>query len=198
MILNIPIIVLSLVLLLIVVRQVGGFRLQIWQIMAGGAVAVLLTGQIGPADALRAVNADVMLFLFGMFVIGQALEQSGYLAHLSYRYFKRARTTSSLLWFIILGMAGASAFLMNDTLAIIGTPVVLLLARKHNMSPAVLLLALAFSVTLGSVTSPIGNPQNLLIAINGVTGDPFTTFLAWLFVPTVINLILTHVLLRLF
>ena len=51
---------------------------------------------------------------------------------------------------------------MNDTLAVIGTPLVLLLAKQHRMSPKVLLLALAFAVTIGSVVSPIGNPQNLL------------------------------------
>ena len=38
-----------------------------------GAGVVLLTGQITPRDALLAINLDVMLFLFGMFVIGQAL-----------------------------------------------------------------------------------------------------------------------------
>jgi Na+/H+ antiporter NhaD/arsenite permease-like protein len=54
---------------------------------------------------------------------------------------------------------------MNDTLAVIGTPVVLLLARKHKMSPTPLLLSLAFGITTGSVMSPIGNPQNLLIAL---------------------------------
>ena len=48
-----------------------------------------------------------------------------------------------------------------------GPPVVLLLARKHGMSAKLLLLALAFAVTIGSVASPIGNPQNLLIALVG-------------------------------
>jgi len=43
-------------------------------------------------------------------------------------------------------------------------------------------------VTIGSVMSPIGNPQNLLIAINGNVENPFVTFLAWLFLPTVMNL----------
>jgi len=45
-----------------------------------------------------------------------------------------------------------------------------------------------FSVTIGSVMSPIGNPQNLLIAIDGNVQSPFVTFLAWLFIPTAVNL----------
>jgi hypothetical protein len=40
----IPLIVLAAVFLLIAVRQVGQVRLQIWQIMLLGAIAVLITG----------------------------------------------------------------------------------------------------------------------------------------------------------
>lgn len=86
----ISIIVLLLVFVLIAVRQIGRFRLQIWQIMLLGALAVLLTRQITPASALEAIDLDVILFLFGMFVVGQAMEESGYLSHLSFRLFGRA------------------------------------------------------------------------------------------------------------
>lgn len=49
----IPIIVLAAVLILIATRRIGNIRLQIWQIMLFGAVAVLITGQIAPINALR-------------------------------------------------------------------------------------------------------------------------------------------------
>jgi len=68
----------------------------------------------------------------------------------------------------------------------------LLLARKHEMPAKPLLIALMFSVTIGSVMSPIGNPQNLLIAINGNVQSPFITFLAWLFIPTILNLVFLY------
>jgi Na+/H+ antiporter NhaD/arsenite permease-like protein len=61
-----------------------------------------------------------------------------------------------------------------------------------------MLLALAFAVTIGSVMSPIGNPQNLLIAIHGNVTNPFITFLKYLFVPTILNLGIAYGLLRLF
>lgn len=87
---------------------------------------------------------------------------------------------------------------MNDTLAIIGTPVMLEIARKSGISPKLLLISLAFSVTIGSVMSPIGNPQNLLIAINGNIANPFVTFLRYLAVPTLINLFLAYLMVRVF
>jgi len=193
----IPVIVLLLVFVLIAVRQVGRFRLRIWQIMLGGAILVLATGQIPPLAALRAINPDVMLFLFGVFIIGQALEDSGYLSHLSHRLFHRAKSLSSLVLLVLFGMGLLSALLMNDTLAIIGTPVMLALAARSNTQPKILLLSLAFAVTIGSVTSPIGNPQNLLIALHGNIANPFITFFEFLLLPTLLNLFIAYLMLRL-
>jgi Na+/H+ antiporter NhaD/arsenite permease-like protein len=194
----ISIIVLGLVFILIAVRQIGNIRFQIWQVMVGGALAVLITGQITPLDAMKAINLDVMLFLFGVFVVGQAMESSGYLAHLSYGFFRRARSVDSLVLYILFGIGSLSALLMNDTLAIIGTPLVLSLARKARVESKVLLLALAFAITIGSAMSPIGNPQNLLVAVNGNITNPFITFFRYLLLPTIVNLFLAYLMLRLF
>jgi Na+/H+ antiporter NhaD/arsenite permease-like protein len=194
-----PVVVLAGVFLLIAFRRIGGVNVQIWQAMLFGAALVLLAGGIAPYAALSSVNPDVMLFLFGMFVVGEALEESGYLAHLTYLCFRPARTVGGLVLLILFGGGLASALLMNDTIAIIGTPVVLFFARAHGISSKLLLLALAFSVTIGSVASPIGNPQNLLIALelNGSTDNAFLLFIRYLFIPTVVNLLITYLFLRL-
>ncbi len=126
----ISILILAIVFILIAMRRIGDIHLQIWQIMFLAAMAVLVTGQIGPIRALKSIHLEVMIFLFSMFVMGVALEESGYLSHLSYKIFKKAKNTNQLLLFILFGMGFASALLMNDTLAIIGTPVVLLLAKN--------------------------------------------------------------------
>jgi Na+/H+ antiporter NhaD/arsenite permease-like protein len=194
----VSIITLLVVFILIAVRQIGRFRFQIWQIMLAGAVMVLVSGQISPSNALKAINPDVMFFLFGMFIVGQAMEESGYLSHLSFKLFGRARSVNSLLLLILFGVGFLSAILLNDTLAIIGTPVMLQIAGKTGIKPKILLLSLAFSVTIGSVLSPIGNPQNLLVAVNGNVTNPFITFIRFLAVPTIINLLLTYLILRIF
>jgi Na+/H+ antiporter NhaD/arsenite permease-like protein len=195
---NISAISLAAVLILVAVRQVGDLKIEIWKIMLLGAAAVLLTGQISPYDAAGAVNLDVMIFLAGMFVIGESMQESGYLLHLSYRIFRRAETMDQLLLLILFGAGLLSALLMNDTLAIIGTPLMLYFARTQGISPKLLLLSLAFAVTTGSAMSPIGNPQNLLIAVNGNLADPFLVFLQYLLLPTVANLLLAYLLLKFF
>jgi Na+/H+ antiporter NhaD/arsenite permease-like protein len=192
----IPVIVLVLVFIGIAIRRIGRFTLAIWQIMLIGAVAVLVTGQITPSAAARAVNLDVMVFLFGMFVVGVALSESGELLRLAGRITRRAVNPDQLLLVLVLSFGILSAVLMNDTLAIIGTPLCLYLARANRIPARLLLLALAFSITTGSVMSPIGNPQNLLVAVNGPVGDPFITFARYLAIPTVISLVLVYAFLR--
>jgi Na+/H+ antiporter NhaD/arsenite permease-like protein len=88
--------------------------------------------------------------------------------------------------------------MLNDTLAIVGTPVMLQIALKTGTRPKILLLTLAFAVTIGSVMSPIGNPQNLLVAVAGHVSTPFVTFLRYLAIPTIINLLLTYFVVRIF
>ncbi|MGD0080657.1 MAG: SLC13 family permease [Methanoregula sp.] len=169
-----------------------------WQIMLGGALVVLATGQISLPDAVRAINPDVMVFLFGMFVVGQALVESGYLSEITGRLFSRAKTTDHIVLAVLFGTGLLSAFLMNDTLAIIGTPLVLALAAGARILPKLLLLALAVAITTGSVMSPIGNPQNLLVAVNSGMPAPFVTFGIYLFIPTLISLAAAFVVLRIF
>jgi Na+/H+ antiporter NhaD/arsenite permease-like protein len=190
--------VLAVVFLLIAVRQVGRFTIRIWQVMLAGALAVLLTGQIALTDAFRAINIDVMVFLFGMFVVGEAMVDSGYLSCTAKRLFSRAKNPDQVVLIILFGMGILSAVLMNDTIAIIGTPLVLALATKWKISPKLMLLALAIAITTGGVMSPIGNPQNLLVAVNSGMASPFLIFAVWLLVPTLMSLVAAFIVLRLF
>lgn len=194
---NISVLTLVAVFVLIAVRKIGHFNIRIWQSMTCGALVVLAAGEISGLDALKSIDFNVMLFLFGMFVIGQALVTSGYLYALAYHLFNRMTSVPQLVCGILFGAALSSALLMNDTLAIIGTPLVLRLAREHNINSKLLLLTLAYAITIGSVMSPIGNPQNFLIASQGGLPAPFLTFIEALAVPTLLNLIVTYLVLRL-
>jgi Na+/H+ antiporter NhaD/arsenite permease-like protein len=194
---NLPVWTLAAVLVLIAFRRLGGLRLGIWQIVLGGALVVFLTGSIGWEATWRAIDWEVIGFLFGVFVLGQALTESGLLARASTRLLGGIRSADGLVLGVLFGSGIASALLMNDTLAVIGTPLMLALARAHRLPCLLLLLALAFGITTGSVMSPIGNPQNLLVALHGGLENPFTDFFGTLTLPTLINLVLAWAVLRL-
>ncbi|MDE1849447.1 MAG: anion transporter [Candidatus Micrarchaeota archaeon] len=184
--------------ILVAIRQIGRFRLQIWQIVLIGAVLVLLTGQISIAAAVSYIDPTVIVFLIGIFIVGEALTESGYMRSLVYRLFRRARSVDALVLLILFSMGFASMFLLNDTVAVIGTPVVMLFAIREHINPKLMLLSLAFAVTIGSAMSPIGNPQNILIASSGIVGNPFASFFSYLALPTAINFIIAYLVLRFF
>lgn len=186
-----PIYILGLLFIAVAVRQVGRIQLPIWVSMSCAAGLVLLTGQISFIAAWHSINWEVIIYLWCVFVIGQALESSHYLERVSLNIFQKIHHKKILLLMFIMLFALCSALLMNDTIAIIGTPIVLLLSSRLHLPRKILLLTLAYTLTLGSIMSPIGNPQNLLIASTGLK-TPFATFSESLFVPTLINLFLLY------
>ncbi|MCX6699766.1 MAG: SLC13 family permease, partial [Methanomicrobiales archaeon] len=133
-----------------------------------------------------------------MFIVGEALAESGYLFTISQRLVSHCKNPWQFISLFIFSMALLSAFLMNDTMAIIGTPLALYLGRRLGLSIKMLLLSLCFAITTGSVLSPIGNPQNLLIATEGGYTNPFGTFLLYLGVPTILSLVILVLFIRLF
>lgn len=183
---------------LISIRQIGKFKLEMWQIMSFGAIAVLLAGEISFKEAVKAIDFNVIVFLFGMFVASALFELSGYLEYNQYRIFQKAKNIEQVFYIFIFFCAILSAVVMNDTMAIIATPVAISLAKRYDISAKPFLLALCFSITIGSVMSPIGNPQNLLIAINSRMSNPFLSFIRFLFIPTFLNLLLLFFIVKFF
>ncbi|VVC01745.1 Citrate transporter [uncultured archaeon] len=184
----IALIVLGIVLALIAVRQVGRFSIPIYLAMLAGALAVLLFGAISFGDAILAMNFEVLLFLFGMFVLCSALEASGLLEEATNRILCRAASGRQLMLLNIALFAFGSALLVNDSMAVVAAPMLVYLSLRLKVDPKPLLYAACFAITLGAMATPIGNPQNLLIALESGMADPFGTFARYLVPPALISL----------
>lgn len=167
--------------------------------MTVGALLMVLLQVISVESAFEAINLDIILFLFGMFSIVSALEKSGVLGVIAIKMVSRTKGNPSyLLLVFVVGLGLLSAFLVNDTIAVLGVPLAIYVMRSIKPIPIVLLIGLAFGISIGSVMTPIGNPQNLLIAIQGGIQLPFMTFITILAIPTVINLLLTYLILKVY
>lgn len=181
--------------LLIALRNLRWLKLPIWTIMLTGAVAMISTGAIPLQVAYASINLDVIFFLIGMFSIVAALDLSGLLEYLTARMIRFSKTPKKTLALVLFGMGLLSAFLVNDTLALTATPIMLVLARQMRIDPKVLLITLALGVTIGSVMTPVGNPQNLLVALASGIPNPMLDFLYYLLPPTLIGLVIGFVIL---
>lgn len=124
------------------------------------------------------------------------LESSGMLRYITNRILSYAKTPSQVLFVIIFAMGALSAFLINDTIALVATPIVLGLAKSMKLRPAPLLICLAFGITIGSVMTPMGNPQNLLVSLHSGIEFPLLNFLRFLILPTISSLAVTFFIVR--
>ena len=97
---------------------------------------------------------------------------------------------------LFVGFGLLSMVVVNDALVLVGVPVLVALARRAELPPRPLLLTLAFAVTVGSVATPIGNPQNLLIAASSGSPAPFEEFLRYLLAPVLVTLLAGSLFLR--
>jgi Na+/H+ antiporter NhaD/arsenite permease-like protein len=128
-----------------------------------GAVLMVCTGVMTPVRAYRAVNYDTVVLLLGMMLISAYL----YLAH----FFEWAadvvlnfsRTPQRLLLYLTLTSGILSALLVNDTICLMLTPLVVAVIRRGKLPLLPFLIALATSANIGSVATLVGNPQNMII-----------------------------------
>lgn len=192
----IPLLIFGIVYILIIGKT--QFKIPIWISMSIGAIFMIITQTISIQQVIGAINFHVIGFLFGMFSIMSALDKSGVLQSFAIRMISKSKNSpSTLLAIFIIGMGLLSAFLVNDTVAILGVVIIAFVIRQiKRLNPQVLLIGLAFGISIGSTMTPIGNPQNLLISLQSGIDAPLTKFLIVLGPPTIISLLVTTILLK--
>lgn len=136
-----------------------------WSIMAFTSFITVVTGLVGFDELGSVIDLDVVLFLIGMFSLVSLAESSGLLSALSIWYISRFKTRYSLVYASSLLFGLLAAFAVNDTVALMGPPIAYMVSKAAGLNPKFMFLLLAYSLTIGSVMTPIGNPQNMLIAI---------------------------------
>eukprot|EP01018_Ginkgo_biloba_P001402 Gb_28693 [translate_table: standard] len=130
-----------------------------------GAMFMVAFGVISPDEAYDAIDLSVLGLLFGMMLVSVYLERADMFKYLGQLLSWRSRGGQDLLCRISFLTAIGSALFTNDTCCVVFTEFVLKLCRQNNLPPQPFLLALASSANIGSACTPIGNPQDLVIAV---------------------------------
>lgn len=130
-----------------------------------GAMLMVVFQVVGPEQAYAAIDLPILGLLFGTMVVSIYLERAQMFKYLARLLSWRSQGGRDLLCRVCLVSALASALFTNDTTCIVLTDFVLKLAKQHGLPAKPFLLALASSANIGSSATPIGNPQNLVIAV---------------------------------
>jgi Na+/H+ antiporter NhaD/arsenite permease-like protein len=122
------------------------------------------------------VDYDTLVLLLGMMLISAYLFLAGFFDWAADRILRTTKTPQSLLLHLICTSGILSALLVNDTVCLMLTPLVVAVMVRGKLPLPPYLLALAMSANLGSVATLVGNPQNMIIG--HLSQMPFLRFSA--------------------
>jgi Na+/H+ antiporter NhaD/arsenite permease-like protein len=155
-----------------------------------GTVLMVAGGVLTPEQAYRAVDYDTLVLLLGMMLISAYLFLAGFFDWAADWILRVAKTPQSLLLNLICTSGILSALLVNDTVCLMLTPLVVAVMVRGKLPLPPYLLALAMSANVGSVATLVGNPQNMIIG--HLSGIPFLRFSASLLPVAVVGLAIQY------
>ena len=180
---------------------IAGGRLRILPVgrpAAGlvGAVACVTFRILTPGQAYASIDGDTLVLLLGMMILAAHLDHAGFFEWGAARALRIARTPQRLLTIVVFSSGILSAFLVNDSVCLMMTPLVVRLIRRGRLGPMLFLMAIATSANIGSVMTLVGNPQNMIVG--SMSGLLFRRFFLVLAPVGVLCLVVNRVLLPLF
>src|SRR5437868_14054689 len=142
--------------------------------LLGGSL-MLGTGVLTPEEAYAAIDFGTVTLLLGLMLVVANLRVSGFFRLVTDWIATHVHRPITLLTAIVLASGLLSAFLVNDTICLVMTPLVIELVTRLGRNPIPYLLATATASNIGSVATTItGNPQNIIIA--GLSHIPYGVF----------------------
>jgi len=156
--------VFALTYLVVALGKVPGLRLDRAGAALVGASLMLAAGVLGVDEAARAVDLATLALLLGLMIVVANLRLAGVFALIGGGIVAAARHPLALLAAIVAVCGTLSAFLLNDAICLVMTPLVVELTRRLRRDPVPYLLAVAMAANIGSVATITGNPQNILVA----------------------------------
>ena len=128
-----------------------------------GAVAMVVVGGLPMDVAIAAIKLDVVILLFGVILIAAYLQEARFFRLATYLVLTRMGSARSLLFGLTFVAGALSALLINDTVCLVMTPLVVAVIVEARLPALPYLLALASATNVGGVVSFSGNPQNMIV-----------------------------------
>jgi Na+/H+ antiporter NhaD/arsenite permease-like protein len=160
-----------------------------------GASLMVASGTLTLEDAYNAIDVDTLTLLLGMMIIVANLRFAGFFQLAAAWIGRHARRPALLLIGIVAVSGLLSAFLVNDTVCLMLTPLVAQTTLAMRRCPRPYLLALAMASNIGSAATITGNPQNIMIG--SFSRIPYAQFAAQLAPVAAIGLVVVTVLILL-
>jgi len=128
-----------------------------------GALLLILTGAISTKDAFFSINWNVMGIFVGTLALAESFMRSKVPAFLAEEIVDRSKSTGWAILFICIFTGLISAFVENVATVLIVAPIALALAKKLEINPVNMMIAIAISSNLQGTATLIGDPPSMLL-----------------------------------
>jgi Na+/H+ antiporter NhaD/arsenite permease-like protein len=180
--------VLGLTYLGLALGSLPGLRMNRATIALVGSAFLIALGVVTLQEAWEAIDAKTIVFLLSMMIVNANLSYAGFFPQALSVLLSFTRSPLGVLIALTFGSGILSAIFLNDTIALVFTPLTLSLTQALGLNPIPYLLAVAGATNIGSVATLSGNPQNILIG--SFSGIGYLEFLRALIPIALIGLII--------
>jgi Na+/H+ antiporter NhaD/arsenite permease-like protein len=128
-----------------------------------GAFLVVVFGTVSPKEAFLAINWNVMGIFVGTLVVADIFMESRVPAYLAELIVDKAKNTAWAILLLCVLTGFISAFVENVATVLIVAPIALSLAKKLQINPTKMMIAIAISSNLQGTATLIGDPPSMLL-----------------------------------
>lgn len=160
-----------------------------------GAVAMLCFGVVNLQEAVSFIDFNTIFLLLGMMIMISVLKADGFFDVAASEILLFATSRFKLLVYTVFITGIASAFLVNDAVVLIFTPIIISVCTGSGLNPLPYLMAEILASNAGSLMTMTGNPQNMLIGIN--SGMTYAEFMLHLLPIAIIGMLIIVAVVRL-
>ena len=135
-----------------------------WIIAPAAALLFLLTGILRPAEALRAINWNVLMMLAGTMATVELFIQSKMPGRMAENLLRKVPNIQWAAVVLSVFSGVISAFVDNVATVLMVAPVGLAVAKQLKINPVPLIIAIAVSSNLQGAATLVGDTTSILLA----------------------------------
>lgn len=149
-------------------------KVKIAYVALASAAVLLLTGTVGPSQALDSIDWNVLGVYWGFGVLSIALAQSGIPSLIALHLLRRAKEERYAIFYLCCLAVFLSSFMPNPLVVLLLAPVCVEVARRVGTSLFEYLIPVAISSNVATTITMVADPPALILAEK--TGMRFLDF----------------------
>lgn len=132
-------------------------------VLCGGVTVLLLLGVLSPEEALAGMSNEGMVTVGVLFIVAQALSETGVVSWISNNVLGRPKSTRSAQLRLMTPVAGFSSILNNTPVVAMLIPAVRDWAKRNGLSVSQLMMPLSYAAIIGGTCTLVGTSTNLVV-----------------------------------